>query len=497
MEPTFRLLVIADVHYLPTAETIGANDRHREYGREFVRRAIEDAKRRGGFDAIALLGDLVDNGAEPGAEGWLAELRDEVREAAPDAPLLVAPGNHDISAEMVLKVFGTKTGLIELGGYRFVIIVDPYEPGDFCTRRQSDLDMMTKIAATPGGPIIALQHNILNPWIDFPGYPLNMLNREQVLENYSKAGVLLSISGHYHEGYPLHDHMGVKYLTVMSLCSQGFNYGLVTLAGREVKAEIRKLAVPEGTKVVDCHCHTEFAYCGRGISTATAIDRAGKFGVSGVCLVEHSPQLYIPEEDFWKGRHVYEPELWRAMPRPRVEQFREAAGPLRSETVHIGMEVELDAAGNIIIRDEDRDWVDMLVGAIHWMPRDNGKLDRSETIAEFMRTNEALIGRGVDVLAHPFRVFPFKKLGPAPELYAPLADMLAGSGTAAELNFHVNRPDIDFFAMCVDRGVKIALASDAHWPWEEGGFSAHLAMLERIVPRDRLADVLYMGPRKR
>ncbi len=497
MDSTFRLLVIADVHYLPTAETTDPAGRQREYGRELLRRAIEDARRRGGFDAIALLGDLVDNGADPAAEGYLMELRDEIREAAPDSPLLVAPGNHDISAEMALKVFDARTGLIELGGYRFVIIVDPYEPGDFCTRRESDLDMMTKIAALPGGPIVALQHNILDPWIDFPGYPMNMLNREQVLENYARAGVLMSISGHYHEGYPLHEHMGVKYLTVKALCSHGFNYGLVTLAGRDVKAEVRNLTVPEGVPVVDCHCHTEFAYCGRGISTATAIDRAGRFGMSGLCLVEHSPQLYIPAEDFWKARHVYEPAYWRTMPQLRADQFRRAVEPLRNSRVRIGMEVELDAAGDLILRDEDRQWLDLIVGAIHWMPLDNGSLTRGETAAEFMRVNEALISHGVDVLAHPFRVLPFKKVGLITELYAPLADMLADSGTAAELSFHINRPDADFFAACIERGVKIALGSDAHCPWEEGGFSAHLAMLEQIVPRDRLADVLYMGPRKR
>lgn len=496
MDSTFRLLVIADVHYLPTAKTLDADGRHREYGRELVRRAIEDAKRRGGFDAIALLGDLIDDGNNPAAESYLIELRDEISEAT-DAPLLVAPGNHDIDADMVLKVFDVKTGLTELGGYRFVIIADPYEPDDTCTRPQSDLEMMTEIAATPGGPIVALQHNILSPWIDFPDYPYNVTNREQVLENYTRAGVLLSISGHYHEGYELHEHLGVQYLTVTSLCSQGFNYGLITLNGRDVKVEIRKLAVPEGLAVVDCHCHTEFAYCGRDVSAEMAIDRVEKFGVSGLCLVEHSPQLYVPEEDFWNGRHVYEPEFWRAMPQLRIEQFKQVIEPLRNDRIRVGLEVELDAAGDLIIRDEDRLWADLLIGAIHWLPRDHRKLSKNEAAVEFMRTNEVLINHNVDVLAHPFRFFATEKLGKVTDLYAPLADMLAGSNTTVELNFHVNKPDIDFFAMCIERGVKVALASDAHWPWEQAGFSAHLAMLERIVPRDRIADVLYMGPQVR
>ena len=493
MGSAFRLLVIADIHYLPTAKTVDANGLHYEYGCELVRRAIEDAKRRGGFDAIALLGDLVNDGNDSAAEGYLAELRDEIREAS-DAPLLVASGNHDRDPGMLMKVFGTTTGLVDLGGYRFVITCDSYGPDDSCTRSQSDLDCIQGIAATAGGPIVSLQHNILDPWIDFPGYPLNMNNREEVLENYARAGVLLSISGHYHKGCELHEQMGVNYLTVPALCSDGFNYGLVTLRGREVKAEIRKLVVPVGIPVVDCHCHSEFAYCGRGVSVAKAMDRARRFGLAGLCIVEHAPQLYVPEEDFWQGRHVFEPESWRSMPQPRIDQFRQTMDPIRSDTVRVGMEVEIDAAGDVVLRDEDRQWADILVGAIHWMPRDNGTLSASETAAEFMRTNEALAAHNVDVLAHPFRVLRSDTVGRKTELYAPLADMLADSGTAVELNFHVNRPDIDFFAMCIERGVKVALASDAHVPWEEGGFSAHLAMLESIVPRNRLPEILYMGP---
>ena len=63
---SFRLLVIADVHYTTDAADAASAPARRRclLGCELVRRAIEDARRRGGLDAIALMGDLINDAHE-------------------------------------------------------------------------------------------------------------------------------------------------------------------------------------------------------------------------------------------------------------------------------------------------------------------------------------------------------------------------------------------------------------------------------------------------
>jgi histidinol phosphatase-like PHP family hydrolase len=84
---------------------------------------------------------------------------------------------------------------------------------------------------------------------------------------------------------------------------------------------------------------------------------------------------------------------------------------------------------------------------------------------------------GIDVLAHPFRLFARGKMRVPTELYAPVAELLAEGGVAAEVNFHTHRPDPAFFEQCLERGVKLAMGSDAHAMWEVGHLHPHLDLL--------------------
>ena len=72
---------------------------------------------------------------------------------------------------------------------------------------------------------------------------------------------------------------------------------------------------------------------------------------------------------------------------------------------------------------------------------------------------------------------------PAPaELFEPLADLLKKYDTAAEINFHCNQPDEEFFALCLQKGVKISLGSDTHNLYEVGEFYPHVKFLDKIAP---------------
>jgi len=490
--PPFRLLVITDVHYTSDAATAAgaAAGRHGRIGRELLRRAVEDARRRGGFDAIALLGDLVEDGLAPHAPGDLQALAAELATAAPDTPLLVVAGNHDGPAQAVLDAFACRSGLVELGGYRFWAFCDAYEQATHGTRGEADRRRLGELAARPGGPIVAIQHNPIHPPI-VSDYPYMLTNGEAIRRDYEEAGVLLSISGHYHAGQELTVADGVRYYTAPALSERPFGYALVTFRGREVAVEARRLSV-EPLAIVDTHAHTEFAYCGRGVTAAGAIERARTFGLAGVCLTEHAPQLYCSAEEFWAASHVRSPEVWRRGAHSRMAEFRRCTEPLRSDFVRVGLEVELDADGHLTLHESDRAWIDRVVGAVHWMPEDIDHLSDAAATTAFLNVNEALLAGGVDVLAHPWRFLRAAGRCVPAQALAPMAEMLAATDTAAEINFHINRPDVTFFRECLDRGVKIALGSDAHQPWEAGLLAANVALLVEAAGSEDVGQYLLV-----
>ena len=474
MTDEFRLLVLADAH------CVGEDA-------ELILRAVDDANRRGGFDAVALMGDLLNDG-----DAALDTVARTVREAVGSAPMLVVAGNHDGPADRLRSAFGHPPDLAALGGYWFVAFTDTYAEGDDCTRTAADRRRLRELADRDGAPIVALQHNPVWPDPDTDSdYPYLHTNRDEVMRDYRDAGVLLSISGHYHAGGDLASAGGVRYLTAPALCESPHAYLLVTLIGREVRVDRRELLLPADPPLIDTHVHTDFAYCREDVTAAGAIDRARTFGLAGICLVEHAGQLYCSEDEFWSAAHIRRPGVWRTSPHSRMPQFRRDILPLHSDWVRVGLEVALDVDGKLTLRDDDRDWPDLLVGAIHWLPRDETALSDAEVASLVMATCEGLLTEGVDVLAHPWRIFRWCGRTVPTDLFAPLADMLAATNTAAEINFHCNTPSEDFVAACIDRGVKIALASDAHALRDVALLGAHLALLRRAAGDRDLTNLLF------
>ena len=72
-----------------------------------------------------------------------------------------------------------------------------------------------------------LQHNPMNPVIE-NAYPYMLTNREQVMADYAKVGVTLSLSGHYHNGRAETLVDGVHYFTAPAICEGQFPYTIVT-----------------------------------------------------------------------------------------------------------------------------------------------------------------------------------------------------------------------------------------------------------------------------
>ena len=87
-------------------------------------------------------------------------------------------------------------------------------------------------------PLVALQHNPLHPHIE-ADYPFMLANADAVLSGYRDAGVLLSLSGHYHPGQAAHrlggSAGGMSCYTAPAICEEPFRFAHVRLRGREVE----------------------------------------------------------------------------------------------------------------------------------------------------------------------------------------------------------------------------------------------------------------------
>jgi histidinol phosphatase-like PHP family hydrolase/calcineurin-like phosphoesterase family protein len=473
-----RILTITDIHYVRRA-TWNPDYEPRECGHmlEWFVRALKDACWDGAPDVIALLGDFVQDGNQPGSEYDLQDLAAAVRDTG--IPTICVPGNHDENAQKVLDIFGDKPGLHKVKGYHLYSFVDSYAPGDFCTRSPDDLAAFRKAAGKK--PIITLQHNPVFPDIDHE-YPYLPVNVADIRNAYEEAKVVLSLSGHYHEGQELTAHNGVHYHTVPALNTAPYRFELIAVQDRDVSVEPRQLQMPEGASIVDVHTHTHFGYCAETVHPARSFEQVASLGLKGVACVEHAGQVYLPPEIYWGTAHVNTPgiiEEKRNTPDNRMPAYKKVMAEFHKQGALVGLEVECDVEGNITLLDEDKDGWDIILGGLHWIPNKFPTKREVDFKQSFMRCTEDLVNVGIDILAHPFRIFGGNNRPAPKDLYYPLAEMLKANNIAAEVNSHHRPPDPEFFRICAEVGVRIVMGSDAHKMEEVGWLYPNLRILKQ------------------
>jgi len=234
-------LVISDLHYVDRAEHVCPIEvRRTGLGPALVHAALENLDSLGvHVDLSIILGDIVDNGLAPGAEEDLAAVAGALREAR--VPVLAVPGNHDGEYARFAGVFGCRAGLHVVGGYGFLIFHDQVGEGQVTTRPAEWLGLPAQAAAQrPDLALIALQHNPLYVEGEHE-YPYVLANADAVLAGYREAGVVLSLSGHYHPGEPLCRVDGVPCYTAPAACEAPFRFAHLRLVGREV--EVYEMAI--------------------------------------------------------------------------------------------------------------------------------------------------------------------------------------------------------------------------------------------------------------
>ncbi len=481
-----RIAAIADVHFAPGGqdERPGA-----EVSDVLLLRAVHRLNRFIRPDLTLLLGDLIDDGLAPDAGECLARIGEIV--GLIESPVIAIPGNHDGPVEEFYAGLPRPADFVDVGGVRFVPLVDVNEPQYNARRTEDGFRQMAEAARGFGGPLVAVQHVP----VCAPGAtecPYNYTNSDEVLAAMRGHGYRLAVGGHFHDGFDLVRDGSVASLAAPTLCRAPFAFLLITLNGDDVHVERHELRMPDELGLFDAHVHTQFAYCSEDMEVGRAVRLAGEFGLAGLAFAEHSGQLYFGRE------RCYGPD-WLPFGTERAaahdRRLDGYLGAVRGSGRPVALEVDCDYEGRPLVAGEDVAKVDFLIGAIHRLPELRSRApDLERAGEEFLSLLERFAPCGISILAHPFRVF--RRAGhPVPErLFAPTARLLREHGVAAELNFHSNEPPPDFVRMCLEAGVRLALGSDAHNLYEVGEFAPHLALLRECGYDGDLGDVLWSAP---
>ena len=479
------IAVLTDIHAGPGS---AISSRRSEIAETLLLRAVMRLNRMIHPDVTVILGDIVDDGTSADSHEWLAAMTAILDKLA--SPSIVIPGNHDGDVGAFYRVFDRPAEMVDLCGVRFLPFIDSEEPGYNASRSRHDIERFRRARVDHSGPIVALQHVCLAP----PGQtdvPYNYTNAEEIIEAMGKSGVALSISGHHHAGAPMVSDETTAYVTAPSLCESPFMFTTVTVEGDRISTTRHQLAMPAELSLVDRHVHTQLAYCSENMDVAKAIELAYDFGLAGIGFSEHSGQLTFPRQDYWQGAWAWR-GLDGAQPKDnRIAAYLELKRQYQRDGVTFGIEADVDYEGNLVLEAGLREQFDHVLGAIHRTPSlGTPPPDRDKLEEEFRAVLAQVLACGVDVLAHPFRLFRRAGYEPPEELFAPTAEHLREHGTAMELNYHTNQPPVAFVRLCLERDVKISLGSDAHNLYEVGEFADHLQVLRDAGFDGDLSDIL-------
>ena len=488
-----RIAVIADVHF-DDAPPRDSSSCRTTIADVLLLRAVHRLNRMIRPDVTLLLGDLIDKGDISPGKAHFEYLHTVVQQVV--SPVIAIPGNHDGDPEMFYSFFGKPRETLDIKGVRFVTFVDLKEPGYNARRTKEDLDRMAAARCGFDGPIVSVQHVPLFP----PGAadcPYNYTNAEAIIEAMRRHGIVLAISGHYHDGMELMRGEGTGFVAAPALCKPPFRFLEIEMEGENIRVREHALRIPEKLGLIDTHVHTPFAYCSDNMDIAKTIELAEEFGLAGVAFCEHSGHLYFDQETYSKGLPFVHGIDCPAGARPRVDAYFAALAEAGCPPDSMGLETDCDYRGRLLIRPEDSPRFSYLTGAVHSLQALNRPdPDMQAAANEYLFLLERFLRTGIKVLAHPFRVFRRANTAVPVSLFEPTVRLLREHGIAAEINLHTNVPIAEFVRRCIESGVKLTFGSDAHSLYEIGEFTPHLAVIQAAGYDGDLKDIL-IDPRKK
>lgn len=473
-----KIILLADLHDAATDGVTSA--RRSTYARQILQRAVLRINRFIRPDVVVLAGDVLENGCTPDAPERYGRIREILNEL--QAPWLVVPGNHDAPLDTFYRFLPRPAEKTDVGGVRFVCFTDPPAPYWCAERLPRDLARSAVAGEGWNGPVVALQHVPLFPR-GVTSSPYNYENAEEALDSARRGGISLILSGHYHAGFPLTASGGMTFACAPALCESPFRFLEIELVpGAPPRETVHSLRLPAALAFAESHVHTELAYCADDISVEQALAMGTLFGTGPLRFSEHTGQLYFDEDTFWSAGFMQGGLNTVPGRRNRMRDYHALLarhGLSRSQT---GYEADFDHRGRIVLTDEDRARAGFILGSYHWTPESAaGRIFDPDRCAERLRAVwDPMLASGIDVLAHPFRLFSRTGFHPPADLMKHLAGRLAAAGVAAELNFHNEEPYPEFVQACLDAGTRFSLGTDSHRLAEVGDFWPHVRLLRRF-----------------
>lgn len=363
-----------------------------------------------------------------------------------NSPWMVIPGEEDLSADIFYSVMPETPEFMDAGGIRFI----PDLP---------DGRKISGIAASFPGRSVLLRSKPFAEGEKLPDFI---------------SAIHLVVSGNSKKF--LNQDGAVQQVCVPALSEEPFCFLEIDIDAEngDISSRLHQFRLPDGYG--DYHLHTGMAYCQQNLTIERMLDCIETFNLSSFALTEHSGHLLLAYDEY-NFAGVFSKGLAGCNIINRVDEYRRLLDSVKSEREFFrGLEVDVDINGSLIADAEMLKLAELKVGAVHSL----GNFERKEAGRQLMARSEALLAQGCQVLAHPFRAFRRSKLPVPDELFVPMADLLYKYRAAAEINFHTNDPEPEFFKLCLERGIKLSLGSDSHNLYEVGWFAPHLAFLEEI-----------------
>ncbi|QSH40224.1 metallophosphoesterase [Lentisphaerota bacterium ZTH] len=480
-----KIAVLTDIHFR-SDKSVFPPDNLDDLADVLLLRAVRRLNRYIRPDFVFIGGDLIEDPESEDAVELLGVLKKTLNLL--QAPYTVIPGNHDGNEERFFKVFG-RPEIKDINNFRLVPFVDEQLPGYKARRSEKDLQKMRQAAAEFKGTLIALQHvPVFPPEAGCCEY--GCTNAAEICSVMRDNNYKVSLAGHYHAGFCYDAADGITYNACPALREKPFKYSIIEVDHLGQCSRIDEaLAMPKELELCDHHIHTKLAYCNQNMDIARTERLAKAFNLRKIYVTEHTAHLYQSEKNYRENQYFYK-GLNNSEIEDRTEEFFELHAGEASPNTGCGMELDYDIDGAPIIMPEINNKLEFRNGAVHCLASTASRAPMKEVEAEFLAQTQAVINSGVNALAHPFRIFR-RRGKPLPRhLYEPVAEMLKAGNVAAELNFHANNPPLEFFRICIAKGVKISLGSDSHNLCQVGEFYPHLNFLKKIVTNQRLCDIL-------
>ncbi|MFP3902959.1 MAG: PHP domain-containing protein [Armatimonadota bacterium] len=249
----------------------------------------------------------------------------------------------------------------------------------------------------------------------------------------------------------------------------------------------------------DIHCHTERSACAEDVTLDWYVQFARQNPDAVFAITDHSAQMFYPDDNpwgFWSddAREIF--EECRESGRRRIAQYITDIRAAQTGGMLVGIELDMFLDGTPVLDENQLEKFDVLLGAVHTYPGVRNEAPASEVIADYREFVHRLMGWGIHVLAHPFRILTDSGYVVSDDLIAWVVQMAAEHDVALEINSHKELMDADvrMATMAVEAGVVLAAGTDSHRLSEFGDFSYHSEIAQAV---GQTPQSLYSCPTRR